>query len=90
MNLATGQVTDFLTNKTGAGPASAVGNRGLERPIMVEWGPDGALYVVDFGVINITDQGMNAAPNSGVVWRVVREDGAPVPRRTMPVRKGTR
>lgn len=62
-----------------------MGNKGPERPIQVEWGPDGALYVVDFGVINVTSKGMNAQPNSGVVWWVVREDG--LRRRTVPVRK---
>jgi glucose/arabinose dehydrogenase len=66
IDLRTGMVQDFLTNE-GPGPASKLGNKGLERPIQVSWGPDGALYVVDFGVININENGMHAVPNTGVV-----------------------
>lgn len=69
VNLQTGEYSDFMTNK-GGGPASVVGNKGLERPLQLAWGPDGALYVVDFGIINITKKGMNAQPNSAVVWKV--------------------
>jgi hypothetical protein len=75
VNLATGEATDFLINKSGK-PASATGGGGLERPIQLEYAPDGSLYLVDFGVINITEKGMNATPNTGVVWRVTRTAGA--------------
>jgi hypothetical protein len=80
VNLTTGGVADFLVNKSGK-PASATGGGGLERPIMLEWGPDGALYLVDFGVINITEKGMNAQPNTGVVWKVTNTGGmlSPLP-----------
>lgn len=46
----------------------------------------GALYVVDFGEVQFSEQGMNARPNTGVIWKVVRT-GA-VERTPMPVRKG--
>jgi glucose/arabinose dehydrogenase len=71
INLGTGQASDFLVNKSG-NPASATGGGGLERPIQLEWGPDGALYVIDFGVIRVSPQGLNAQPNTGLVWKVSR------------------
>ena len=74
VNLRTGEHTDFLVNNA-RGPAST-GNKGLERPIQLAWGPDGALYVVDFGIINITKTGMHAVPNSGLIWKVRRADAA--------------
>jgi glucose/arabinose dehydrogenase len=70
-NLSTGAVTDFLVNKSGK-PASYDDNGGLERPIQLEWGPDGALYVVDFGVILYDGEEMRASPNTGVIWRLTR------------------
>ncbi|MDP9478940.1 MAG: hypothetical protein M3R38_25225 [Actinomycetota bacterium] len=78
VNLATGEATDFLVNKSGK-PASATGGGGLERPIQLEYAPDGSLYLVDFGVINITEKGMNATPNTGVLWRVTRTAGGAMP-----------
>lgn len=75
VDLETGQVVDFLVNKSKQ-PASATGGGGLERPIQLEYGPDGALYVVDFGVINITATGLDARPNTGVIWKVTRAPGA--------------
>lgn len=71
VDLDTGQVSDFLVNRNEK-PASATGGGGLERPIQLEWGPDGSLYVVDFGVINLTPQGMQAQANTGAIWRVSR------------------
>ena len=73
VNLETGAIQDFLINTSGK-PASATG--GLERPIQLEYNPDGALYVVDFGVVNISSQGLFAEEHTGVVWRVTREEGA--------------
>lgn len=75
VNLATGQATDFLVNES-MNPASATDGGGLERPIQLELGPDGALYVVDFGQILLTETGMEAMPNTGVVWRVTRDTAA--------------
>jgi hypothetical protein len=55
---------------------------------MTAWGPDGALYVVDFGGVQFSQKGMNAKPDTGVIWRVVRTGDAPIERRSIPVRKG--
>jgi glucose/arabinose dehydrogenase len=46
-----GRVMDFIYNTQG-GPASMLSegsNVGLERPIDVKFGPDGNLYILDFG-----------------------------------------
>jgi glucose/arabinose dehydrogenase len=71
VNLESGEISDFLINKSGK-PAWAPegGFGGLRRPLDLEWGPDGALYVVDFGVIHFSEAGMFAEEKTGVVWRV--------------------
>lgn len=70
VNIITGEMRDFISNISGK-PASATQGGGLERPVQLEWGPDG-LYVVDFGRIDFTENGMNAHPNTGKIWRVSR------------------
>jgi glucose/arabinose dehydrogenase len=70
---ATGVVHDFATNRKKAGPASAQEGGGLERPIAVRFDPSGdALYVVDFGVLAMSDSGPSVRKNSGVLWRITR------------------
>ena len=69
-NIETGEISDFLVNESKK-PAWATDGGGLRRPLQAEWGPDGALYVVDFGVIHFSEQGMNAEPNTGIIWKVV-------------------
>ena len=52
--------TGVVSNKDegNGGPASHLGTGGLERPISVRFSPDnGALYVVDFGVMTVHRQG---------------------------------
>lgn len=46
---------------------------GPRRPIDVRFAPDGAaLYIVDFGALEVSPQGqMTAYPNTGVVWKIV-------------------
>ena len=50
INPATGAVEPFIRNAQ-PGPASMQGapGQGLERPFDVKFGPDGAMYIVDFG-----------------------------------------
>ena len=71
VNLETQKVTDFLINKSGK-PASVSASGGLERPIQLEWAPDGSLFVVDFGVINVTQTGLKAEPGTATIWRVTQ------------------
>ena len=79
----TGEVTPFVRNIE-AGPASRQGARlmGIERPIDVKFGPDGAMYIVDYGIANVnsarTAEGQvpyEFPPETGAVWRVTPVDG---------------
>ncbi|MGK7391516.1 MAG: hypothetical protein ACNS60_14270 [Candidatus Cyclobacteriaceae bacterium M2_1C_046] len=69
VDINTGQITNFIYNESGL-PASATKGGGLERPIQLEWGPDGSLYIVDFGTVEFDDTGMNAHPFTGIIWKV--------------------
>lgn len=75
---ATGILTTFAGNQ-GGGPASLMGEEGngLERPFDVQFGEDGALYIVDFGVVTID---MSQEPpyvykeGTGVIWKISKEN----------------
>lgn len=67
-------LADFAVNRSRL-PASLTGNSGgLERPIEAKFGPDGHLYIVDFGVVELREdaRGWVATEGTGVVWRVTR------------------
>lgn len=73
VNLQTGEVYNFIYNESMV-PASATENAGgLERPIQMEWSPDGDLYIVDFGIVEFNKNGMSAHPFTGVLWKVSKE-----------------
>lgn len=71
---ATGELETFVDNM-GGGPASRQGmqGKGLDRPFDVKFGPDGAIYIVDYGVVEID---MSQAPpydpkeETGTVWKI--------------------
>lgn len=68
----TGDIEEFARNdRDTTGPASRLGTSGLERPIAVRFDPTGtALYVVDFGVLRMTEKGPEPVPESGRLWRI--------------------
>jgi glucose/arabinose dehydrogenase len=70
-----GTIADFAVNKGKKnGPASKIGSGGLERPVSVEFSPDGnALYVVDFGVMLQDNAGSKPQQGTGVIWRITKE-----------------
>jgi glucose/arabinose dehydrogenase len=74
VDLATGAVEDFARNRSDSnGPASRLHLRGLERPIAARFTPDGsALYVVDFGILRMTDKTAEPQARTGRVWRIAR------------------
>ena len=56
------------------GPASKLPHDGFERPSQCAFGPDGALYVTDFGEIDIAPEraGIRVQAGSGSLWRIRR------------------
>ena len=76
VDVDSGVVEDFAINREPQGPASLHGNGGLERPISAKFDPTGrALYIVDFGVMTIGENGPEPRAGSGVLWRIVRDGG---------------
>lgn len=75
---SSGEVISFAEN-LGGGPASKLGKtgEGIDRPFDVKFGPDGAMYVVDYGEVQID---LSKAPpyayqrNTGVVWKITKND----------------
>lgn len=67
------EVVDFAVNKI-IGPATKLPHSGFERPSHCAFGPDGALYVVDFGEISIAPEkgGIRQPDGSGALWRIRR------------------
>jgi glucose/arabinose dehydrogenase len=86
----TGEINDFAVNRI-AGPASLLPHSGFERPSHCQFGPDGALYVVDFGNIDVAVEkgGIRIKEGTGVLWRIrrtAREHGELPPKAiTLPV-----
>jgi len=83
----TGQVEPFLRNAK-PGPASAQGamGMGLERPFDVKFGPDGAMYIVDYGVSIVNPARVATGqvpyefpPRTGVIWKVTHTEMAAAP-----------
>ncbi|MDP9365832.1 MAG: hypothetical protein M3Q10_16695, partial [Chloroflexota bacterium] len=76
---------ELFAGNAGGGPASEqdAPGEGLERPFDVRFGPDGAMYVVDYGAARINlariQQGQlpyEFPPQTGAVWRITPPDGA--------------
>lgn len=71
VNMDTGKVDEFIHN-TQFLPASRTNGVGIERPIDAKIGPDGALYVVDFGRLEVKPSGRERIGNrSGAIYRLV-------------------
>jgi glucose/arabinose dehydrogenase len=70
------RVVDFAVNRI-AGPASKLPHEGFERPSHCQFGPDGALYVVDWGEIEIAPErgGVRMQKGTGTLWRIRRTQG---------------
>lgn len=73
----TGRIGDFAVNRI-QGPASKMFHAGFERPSHCAFGPDGALYIVDFGEIKIAPEkgGIRMKQGTGALWRIRRDMGA--------------
>jgi glucose/arabinose dehydrogenase len=69
LDTASGQVDDFIENDT-PGQASRHSGGGLEHPSDVTFGPDGSMYIADWGIARVSERGLVLEEDSGVVWRV--------------------
>jgi glucose/arabinose dehydrogenase len=76
VDMGTGEVIDFAVNNIN-GPASRLPHAGMERPSHCQFGPDGSLYVVDFGEISIAPEkgGIRVWEGTGTLWRIRRTTG---------------
>lgn len=79
VDLATGRRETFARNRGGGAPRPASElelARGFERPVDVKIGPDGLVYVLDFGVFDATADAGRVLPKTGKVFRIEpRPDG---------------
>jgi glucose/arabinose dehydrogenase len=75
VDVSSGVIRDFAVNKGKTnGPASWLDKGGLERPVSLRFNPDGTeLYIVDFGVMLMSKDGIFPQMNTGVLWKVVNE-----------------
>jgi glucose/arabinose dehydrogenase len=73
VDMATGTRTVFARNR-GQGPAVPASRLDLqeafERPVDVKVGPDGLVYVLDFGVFESTEKAAKVMPKTGKVFRI--------------------
>lgn len=71
INMNTGKITTFAINKSGFA-ASHTGDGGFERPIDVVFGPDKAMYILDFAVTP-EDEPDEFYPKTGVIWKITKK-----------------
>lgn len=71
INMDTGEISTFAINKSGFA-ASHTGDGGFERPIDVVFGPDKAMYILDFAVTH-EDEPDEFYPGSGVIWKITKK-----------------
>lgn len=76
------RVYDFAVNRI-QGPASRLPHEGFERPSHCQFGPDGALYVVDGGEVRLAPEegSIRDLIGTGTLWRIRRIEG---PRGDLP------
>jgi glucose/arabinose dehydrogenase len=72
VDIQTGDVTDFATNVI-PGPSYIAQHKGFNRPSDVVFGPDNAMYVVDFGAGTVDEEGLKFVPHTGTIWRIYPE-----------------
>ena len=70
VDLSTREPSDFISNTTGLPGSQSRQPLALERPIAVRSGPDGAVYVLDFGRASYPDGRPRPAKRTGRVYRL--------------------
>jgi glucose/arabinose dehydrogenase len=77
VDMKTGEIHDFVKNDL-PGPAYLNQQDGLNRPSDVLFGPDGSMYIVDFGGATLDTRGLMLKPETGIVWRVYHDGQQPL------------
>src|SRR5699024_5046978 len=67
VDMDNGDVSTFARNRSGV-PASRTNGGGFERPIDAVFGPEGCLYICDFGLFSAT----GPIAGTGVIWKITR------------------
>lgn len=76
VDVDTRQVREFIRNTLGQ-PASRIGLKdGLERPIDVQFAPDGSLYILDLGEMEVRDGYERIKEGTGKILRLTPTPGA--------------
>lgn len=92
VHTGSGKVQEFARNKfSGPGSLYGMAGLGLERPIEVRFGRDGAMYVLDFGIAQIDlskDPPYVYPPETGMVWKITRTGAAPSSCEGLPAQGG--
>lgn len=73
IDIETGERTTFARNRSDGDPQPASSldlEDGLERPVDVKIGPDGLVYILDYGVLQISEEGQKILPATGRVFVV--------------------
>lgn len=68
LDTKTGKHEVFAYNKSFAPAGSNLS--GFNHPIDVKFGPDGSMYVVDFGAIESNGKTYRAVPGTGAIWKI--------------------
>ncbi|HEX5760962.1 MAG TPA: hypothetical protein VF121_17375 [Thermoanaerobaculia bacterium] len=80
VDVASGERSVFARNRgsgDSAQPASTLDlTDGFERPVDVKVGPDGLVYVLDYGPLVVSAKGQKAFPKTGKVFRIEPAPGA--------------
>ena len=77
VNIDDRQVRDFIRNTRG-GPASETGDEGaLERPVDLKFGPDGAVYIVDFGQMEMRNGREQVKKGTGRIFKLTMAEQTP-------------
>jgi glucose/arabinose dehydrogenase len=85
VNIDARKVEDFVHNTRDV-PASRLSSDprkwdgALERPIDVKFGPDGAMYVLDFGELEVKGGRQKVTPGTGRIFRMVGAELEPTTR----------